>query len=91
MSPKTIYLVAVIASIACAPPSTTSGSHHEMNIITEDEMTSSAGENVYDVVSKLRPNFLKTRGLSSLSSPNSNYPNVYSTASRLGISTVSRT
>lgn len=85
MSPRTIYLLAVTVSIACAPAATTSGTpasatpgiRRDLNVITEDEITASMGSSVYDVVSKLRPNFLKTRGRTSMNASGSGYASVF--------------
>jgi hypothetical protein len=87
MSPRSLYLLAVVASIACTPASTTSASstpgpvtgaaHRDMNLITEDEIAASSGSNAYDVVSRLRPNFLKTRGRNTIYASPNDYASVY--------------
>jgi hypothetical protein len=77
MSAKSIYLLAVVASIACAPAATTTGGvHREANLITQDEISASTGSTAYDVVSKLRPNFLMARGTGSMYTAN-DYAKVY--------------
>jgi len=64
------------ATLACAgrPSSTEGGSvRRDPNVILADELseTSLAGMNVLEVVRRLRPNFLATRGVQSQSNPES--------------------
>jgi hypothetical protein len=77
MSAKSIYVLAAVASIACAPAATTTGGvHREANLITQDEISASTGSTAYDVVSKLRPNFLMSHGTGSMYTTN-DYAKVY--------------
>lgn len=87
MSPRSLYLLAVVTSIACAPASSTTASntpgpvtgaaHRDMNVITEDEIAASSGSNAYEIVSRLRPNFLKTRGRTTIYASPTDYASVY--------------
>jgi hypothetical protein len=46
-------------------------------LITEQEIATSAESNLYDVVSRLRPMFLKTRGRSTINSGGSEHASVF--------------
>ena len=62
-------IVAAAAAFACASGGAggTSGARHDSNLITADEIVASHETNAFDVISRLRPLFLRTRGRSSLS------------------------
>ena len=65
MSTKLVYILAAFALSACA-----SGGHgtpqRDYNLITQSEITAQNGTNAWDVISHLRPQFLKTRGRTSI-------------------------
>jgi hypothetical protein len=71
-----LYAFAIAATVACAPPASTSGGHSS-SIITADEIAASRETYVYDVVQKLRPNFLRSRGTTSVNPGVVTLPNVY--------------
>jgi hypothetical protein len=75
---KAAYLraLAIATIVACSPPSATSGGH-STSIITADEIAATRETYVYDVVQKLRPNFLRSRGTTSVSPNVVTLPNVY--------------
>lgn len=62
--------------LACAPPSTVR-SGQESNVITKEEILGTNASNVYDVVNRLRPNFLHFRGQTTLRGSDTGYPKVY--------------
>ena len=75
-------LLIVAASIGCAPASSTkpSGAPANSRIITQKEIEAAGlGETAYDLISRLRPNFLTSRGQTSVNNGQSAaaYPNVY--------------
>ena len=63
-------------SLACAPPST-ARSGRDANVITKEEILDTHASNVYDAVSRLRPNFLHYRGQTTLRGSDTGYPKVY--------------
>ena len=75
-------LVATVA-LACAPPAT-AHSGREANVITKEEIASVQAANLYDAVSRLRPNFLHYRGVSTLRGADTGYPKVYLDRNLLG-------
>src|SRR5437660_3145836 len=69
-----LYIPTLAAIMACAPAAT--GSTHALRdsrLITEQEITAANESNAYDVVAKLRPNFLKTRGRSTINASAGEY------------------
>ncbi|MDQ6690930.1 MAG: hypothetical protein M3Z18_10510 [Gemmatimonadota bacterium] len=85
MSVRSVFLFALAASIACASATTTAGGvRHDSNVITEQEISASAGSNAFEVVSRLRPSFLKSRGKSTVSSSASEFATVYMDGQQLG-------
>src|SRR5437868_2715543 len=80
---KKRYLFALAIAIACASSSKsdraaiTPGAS-DRNVITEEEIRTVPASNLYDLVSKLRPNMLRSRGQSTLGgSTATDYPLVY--------------
>jgi hypothetical protein len=65
--------------MACAPAATTNpgGVRRQANVITQTEVQASFESNAYDVVSKLRPMFLKTRGRSTVQGQSQEYASVF--------------
>ena len=78
MTGKPFFVLTLAAALACAS-SGTAGTRvqRDPNLITEQEIATSAESNVYDVVSRLRPMFLKTRGRSTINSGGSEYASVF--------------
>jgi hypothetical protein len=71
---KKLYLCALAMVVACASqsgpnaPAGTVVARTDRNIISDAEIQSIPSANLYDLISKLRPNFLRSRGAVSLSS-----------------------
>src|ERR1700693_5779425 len=72
MSVKHLYLLAVLASIGCAASSGTSGTPYpagsrKANILTFNEIAAAHADvtTAYDAVSRLRPNWLASHGVTS--------------------------
>jgi hypothetical protein len=64
--------------LACSPPSTQSRRGSDPQIITEEEVEASRGATAYEVIQKLRANFLSYRGETSFDKRKSQpYPMVY--------------
>jgi outer membrane receptor for ferrienterochelin and colicin len=73
-------LVAALAGtfFACTPPQLGSVDRASSQLITEDEVEASRAPNAYEVIQRLRPNFLSYRGETSFNKQNSQpYPTVY--------------
>ena len=69
MSNKLFLSVATFAISACASAGAGGSVHRDYNLITQNEITQQNGSNAYDVISHLRPSFLKTRGRTSIQTP----------------------
>lgn len=71
MSFRQLYLVAFSVAIACAPPAGTGGAGgpDRAGLITADEAAgfNPEGRTAYDMVSRLRPKWLRANGPQSLS------------------------
>ena len=70
-------MLALLLAPACAPARTAHGSP-DSQLITEDEIEASRAPNAYEVIQKLRANFLTYRGETSFDRSKSQpYPTVY--------------
>ena len=61
-----VYAVAIIGLSACATASTGKARARDYNVITQDEIVAQNGTNAYEVISHLRPQYLKTRGRTTI-------------------------
>lgn len=66
---KIVVALAVVGLAACASAGAGSTKMRDYNVITENEITAQNGTNAYDVISHLRPQYLKTRGRSTIQTP----------------------
>lgn len=66
MLKKLLSGLAFLAVVGCASAGTSSHPAKDYNIITQDEITAQNGVNAYDVISHLRPQYLKTRGRTTI-------------------------
>ena len=78
---KGIYLLALASVVACASSKSDRASPNlgsDRNVITEEEIRSVPASNLYELVSKLRPQMLRAHGQSTLGgSTASDFPVVY--------------
>ena len=74
---KTLYLLALAVVVACATTGGPAVPSSDRNVITETELSSVPAPNLYDLIEKLRPNFLRSRGQTSFSTPGTEYAAVY--------------
>jgi hypothetical protein len=79
---RPVYLFALALAVGCATPGTSGSSdpsapRQDPNVISQQELSSVPASNLYDLVEKLRPNFLRARGQTSISLSGSEYPTVY--------------
>ena len=72
MSVKHFYLAALVVIVACAPARTSTVSRSS-NVLTAEELTAFRleGRTAYEVVSRLRPAWLRVRGVQSISGASS--------------------
>ena len=74
----TILTLVVATLLACSPPRLGPGQHLDSQLITRDEIDASGATNAFEVIRKLRANFLAYRGETSLDPAKSRpYPTVY--------------
>ncbi|HEX3533877.1 MAG TPA: hypothetical protein VHT23_06625 [Gemmatimonadaceae bacterium] len=75
---RMVLLVGLVAALAtsCTPP-TTARSSRDPNVITSDELVASQATNAFDAIRRLRPNFLTSRGVTTLRGADTGYPRVY--------------
>jgi hypothetical protein len=91
MLARHLYLVAIAAALGCATASTTNdagtgtaGVRRNPNLITAEEIATLNVANAYEAVERLRPNFLRSRGRTTLTGAANGYPNVYLNRQRYG-------
>jgi hypothetical protein len=74
------FLAAILTALvfACAPPRRGSGTTEDSQIITEEQIEASRAPTAFEVIQKVRANFLSYRGETSFSRNTSRpYPTVY--------------
>ncbi|HEV7839717.1 MAG TPA: hypothetical protein VGO75_16730 [Gemmatimonadaceae bacterium] len=70
--------VVLVFGLACAPVATRPRAGADPQLITEEEVEASRAPTAYEVIQKLRANFLSYRGETSFNRNNSQpYPTVY--------------
>ena len=76
---RPFFLLGAAAVMACASARAggTTVEAGKPNIITADQIAGSAQTNAYDVISRLRPNFLKSRGRTTVYGQGSDYAAVF--------------
>ena len=78
---RPLFVLGAAAVMACASAGGGGGGTtidaNSPNIITGDQIAASAQTNAYDVVSRLRPNFLKSRGRTTVYGQGSDYATVF--------------
>jgi hypothetical protein len=82
---RKLYLIALAGSIACASSSTgIARQPTDRNVIYQTELESVGSTNLYELIEKVRPNFLRSRGPTSFSSTGDEYPVVFVDGRRYG-------
>lgn len=91
MIARSVIALAVVITAGCSHPRPSPGEGFNSQVITEDEIVASRASNAYEVIHKLRANFLTNRGQTSFNRNQSNpYPTVYIDDQEFGpISTLS--
>jgi outer membrane receptor for ferrienterochelin and colicin len=78
ISARSLLALASVIALACSPPRLGPGMVSNSQFITEDEIEASRATNAFEVIQKLRANFLSYRGETSLNKTQSTpYPTVY--------------
>jgi len=73
-----LFAVFSVSVLACTPPKLGRGEVSNSQLITEDEVEASRASTAYDVIQRLRANFLSYRGETSFDkSRSAPYPTVY--------------
>jgi len=67
--------IAFLAAVSCVRPATSAGSNRKL--ITEDEILSTNATTAYDVIARLRAEYLRNRGPTSLVLPSRAEPVVF--------------
>jgi len=79
---RAVYVMIAGLAIACSssPKTTTTGTSptpSDRNVITETEIMQMPSVSLYDLIQKVRPDFLRSRGASSFSDTKTEYPVVF--------------
>jgi outer membrane receptor for ferrienterochelin and colicin len=75
---RSLLAIASVIVLACSPPRLGPGMVSNSQLITEEEIDASRATNAFEVIQKLRANFLSYRGETSLNRKQSTpYPTVY--------------
>jgi len=61
-SRRLIATALLSVAVGCASTGGSPAARQNQNVISSEEITASAAPTAYDVIQKLRPNFLRTRG-----------------------------
>ena len=67
----------LVVAVACSHPKMGPGEAYDSQVITEDEIIASHATNAFDVIHRLRSNFLTNRGPTSLKNQSNPFPTVY--------------
>ena len=82
--PLTIAVALLLAASACGQTPTGKVAPRNRNLITADEIAKSNATNAYEAIKRLRPEFLRTRGVTSTHSMQAPTPVVYVDGSLYG-------
>lgn len=80
----TIVVAALLTIGACAGTKSRRVTPPDRNMITADEIDRANASNAYEIVERLRPAFLRTRGAESLQNPTPPTPIIYLDGMRYG-------
>ena len=85
IAPRHLVVVALLALSACASQSSSKRPpSKDANLITLDELEKVNASNLFDAVNRLRPQFLRSRGVVSLQDPTPPTAVVYLDGQRVG-------
>ena len=91
MVARWVVVLPLFVAVACSHPQLGPGEIYNSQVITEDEIVASHASNAFEVIHKLRANFLTNRGQTGINRTSANtYPTVYLDDQEFGpISTLS--
>ncbi|HJP86974.1 MAG TPA: hypothetical protein VJ852_13375 [Gemmatimonadaceae bacterium] len=92
MVARWVTALTLVVAVACSHPKLGPGEAYDPSVITEDEIIASHANNAFEVIHKLRSNFLTNRGATSLKAGTTanTFPTVYIDDQEFGpISTLS--
>jgi hypothetical protein len=85
MGMRSFHVLALAGAIACASAGAGgTGTGRSSNVITAQEIADIHESNAYDVITRLRPSFLRTRGRSSINSGTDDYATVFMDGQQYG-------
>jgi hypothetical protein len=86
MSKSFLTLIALLTSAisACAPASVYYPTMYDRSVVSLPEIQTVRAESAFDLVQKTRPNFLLSRGMTTILGLSSNLPTVYLDGMRYG-------
>ena len=86
MSKRFLTLIALLSSslTACAPPPRYYSYENDRSVITSPEIERTHAQSAFDLVRRTRPNFLASRGFTTIHGNSSNLPTVYVDGVRYG-------
>lgn len=70
--------------VACASATQTGEGRPSRNRLTQEQLAATNSENLYDAIAKLQPDWLTSRGPTSVSDPTPTVPSVFMNGSLLG-------
>ncbi|MEO6527703.1 MAG: hypothetical protein ABIP93_13815 [Gemmatimonadaceae bacterium] len=73
---RTLRIVMLSLALGACTHATQKGGR-DQNVITEEEIDASGGSSAYDVIVKVRPNFLSDRGKTTINGAAPNKPSVF--------------
>ena len=80
---RLITFVAAALLTACAP-ATQTGAAPARNVLTREQLAATNSETLYDAITKLRPEWLSSRGPTSVTDPSPTLASVYMNGTMLG-------
>ena len=82
---RSILLVGALSlSFACASGRNSSATRRDLDLISEEEVEASMGGTAYEIVTRVRPAFLKTRGIATTKMSVQDHAMVYVNGVRFG-------
>jgi len=79
-----LWFIALAGAIGCASAGSSSEARRDPNLITAADIATIPVTNAYEAIDRLRPLFLRSRGKTSINTPNTQYATVYVDGVRYG-------
>ena len=84
MRVKVVVPLVMTLFAACASAGTTARSTSGRNVLTQEQLAATNSENLYQAIAKLRPDWLTSRGPTSVTDPTPTSPSVFMGGTLLG-------